>query len=35
MNRKNDGPPGPKVIWVGTQRLSYIVMGCEMSSKLY
>lgn len=31
MNRKNDGPPGPKVIWLGTQRLSYIVMGFQMS----
>ncbi len=34
MNRNNDGPPGPKTIWVGTQRLSYIVLGLELSKDL-
>jgi hypothetical protein len=34
MNRNSDGPPGPKSIWVGTQRLAYIVLGLELSKEL-
>jgi len=27
MNRKNDGPPGPKPMWIGMHRLHYMVKG--------
>ena len=30
MNRKNDGPPGPKTMWIGMQRLYYMVEGYNL-----
>ena len=26
LSRKNDGPPGPKSIWIGLQRMRYFVL---------
>jgi len=34
MNRNKDGPPGPKTMWIGMQRLSYIVLGLQLSEGL-
>lgn len=31
MNRKKDGPPGPKTMWIGMQRLHYMVEGYNLS----
>ena len=32
MNRKNDGPPGNKTLWIGIQRLYYMVEGYRLFS---
>jgi len=30
MDRKNDGPPGPKPMWIGMHRLHYMVEGYKL-----
>jgi len=32
MGRKSDGPPGPKPMWIGMQRLHYMVIGYNLSN---
>ena len=34
MNRNNDGPPGNKTLWIGIQRLYYMVEGYKFFSSL-
>ena len=32
LNRKKDGPPGPKTIWIGLRRLADIIIGYDVAS---
>jgi len=32
MGRKRDGNPGPKPMWIGMQRLHYMVIGYELNN---
>ncbi len=31
LNRKNDPPPGPKVMWIGIQKMHMMALGFELS----
>ena len=31
LNRKNDPPPGPKVMWIGVQKMHMMALGFELS----
>jgi len=33
LNRKNDGPPGPKVLWIGLQRVRDFVLALKCTNQ--
>ena len=34
LNRKNDSPPGSKVLWIGMQRMQDFVSGLNLAKKI-
>lgn len=35
LNRKNDSPPGVKVLWIGLQRARDFVSGFKVAKEMY